>query len=72
MVWYNIVQHIVKLAETKPLYHFNHLKPGQNTIEKIRSSSRKFQTGPGYLKSIFEDLNEGYDYDTIRLALIFA
>jgi hypothetical protein len=67
-----IINHIEKLAETKPLYHFDYLKPSTVTVSAIRNASRGVSKGPGYLKTIRENLNEMYDYDTIRLGLLFV
>lgn len=67
-----IINHVTKLSETNPSHLFNHLKPSSYIIQEVRSASRDVSTGPGYLKTIHDRLNGRYDYDSIRLSLVFV
>ena len=60
-----IIGHIEEFLEKKSKVNIKYLLPSNKDCEKIRSSFNV--CGWELLKPAFEDLNEKYDYNTLKL-----
>lgn len=66
-----IIKHIENLVMSHGTNDFEYLKPSLSIVDEVEEASYEVSDCDGYLKAIYNELDERYDYNTIRLALIF-